>query len=174
MKPLKRLCLLYNLRRRGKYNLVQKLKNVVYVLAEKITNRYRDYGGFWGIGVLYSDCLLYKTMRIELDLLNQTSSLETKCSIHLLNNLIKILMFYLDKNNLNLEQLKSVKIIIEYDLSQRNVLCGDFYSVEVKMMTIYDRIYKQERCGYCFPHLMWDRKKCGLSDTISPSTMHFL
>lgn len=157
---------------------MKKLKNVVYVLAEKITNRNHDYGGFWGIGVLYSDCLQYKTARIKLDLLNQKSSLETKCSIHLLNNLIKMLTFYLDKNNLNLEQLKSVKILIEYDLdhvlSQRNVLCGDFYKVEVKVMTIYDQIFKQERYGYCFPHLMWDREKCGLSNTISPSTMHFL
>ncbi|EPF87709.1 hypothetical protein GCM10025882_20820 [Acinetobacter gyllenbergii] len=157
---------------------MNKLKNVVYVLAEKITNRYHDYNGFWGIGVLYSDCLQYNTTRIELDLLHQTSSLESKNSIHFLNDLIKILMFYLDKNNLNLEQLKAVKIIIEYDLdhniSQRNVLWGDFYSVEVKIMSICDRMYKQERYGYCFPHLMWDREKCGLSDTISPSTVHFL
>ncbi|MHA3114847.1 hypothetical protein E0H86_03785 [Acinetobacter sp. ANC 4635] len=156
---------------------MKKFKDIAYVLAEKITNRYHDYNGFWGLGVLYTDCLIENICEIELDILKQISNIKNHRSRRLLSKLSELLNFYLDKNNLDLEQLQSAKIIIQYDLhhliSQRQAMYGDYYRVEVKLVAISGREYKQERDGYCFPHLVWCDEKNNLLN-ITYNTDQFL
>lgn len=136
----------------------KRLLDVTRVLMDKFINRYHEYGGFWGIGVLYTHANHSNTSEFTFKLLNQHHDIKDDFLEKVHQKFSKYLEHYLKIHNKSKQDLVEASIKIQFDIDyalKPASLYGDYFTAQVELIDCKGVRFTQKSDGYCFPHTQW-------------------
>lgn len=136
----------------------KRLLDVTRIILNKFINRYHEYGGFWGIGVLYThvkylNCSDFTFNLLEHNHLEKDVFLE---KVHL--KFTQYLEHYLKIHHKSKQDLAKASIKIQFDIDHAlkpASLYGDYFTAQVELIDCKGARFTQKSDGYCFPHIEW-------------------
>ena len=138
------------------------LLDVCRILLDKFTNRYHDYDGYWGVGVLYTHAKSLNSTFFEFNLLGEYSAHQDLFLLQVQQNFQKYLVHYLAIHQKKLNNLQVANIEINFDdqcLIKEKTLYGHYFIVKVKIVDKEGRSFLAEANGYCVPHHDWTNQR---------------
>ncbi|MFW2077431.1 hypothetical protein ACG94X_06835 [Acinetobacter sp. ULE_I010] len=147
----------------------KRLLDVTRVILDKFSNRYHDYYGFWGIGVLYTHARHLNTSSFTFKLLNQHHDINDIFLEKVHQKFSKYLVHYLTIHHKFVTELSIAMIKIDIDrdhLLKASTLYGDYFCVQVELIDQKGQRFFAESDGYCFPHIEWVQQR-KLIDSLS-------
>lgn len=138
------------------------LLDVCRILLDKFTNRYHDYDGYWGIGVLYTHAKSLNSMVFEFDLLDKYCIQQDLFLLQVQQKFQQDLVHYLNIHRKKLNNLQVANIEINFDdqcLIKEKTLYGHYFTVKVKIIDREGRSFSAEANGYCVPHKDWTTQR---------------
>jgi len=140
----------------------KRLLDVTRVILDKFSNRYHDYYGFWGIGVLYTHARHLNTFSFTFRLLNQHHDINDNFLEKVHQRFSKYLVDYLSVHHKFLTDLSLAMVKIDFDhghLLKPSTLYGDYFCVQVELIDQKGQRFFAESDGYCFPHIEWIQQR---------------
>jgi hypothetical protein len=104
----------------------KEFKNIANGLICSFVSRNNDVYGYWGIGKLYSHMLKSKTMTIEINILDIAISPNNNEFMILINSFYKRLISQIQSRKLNINFLKSAKIVLNGYTNDSKSSLGQF------------------------------------------------
>lgn len=138
------------------------LLDVCRILLDKFTNRYHDYDGYWGVGVLYTQAKSLNRLAFEFDLLGKYFVQQDLFLLQVQQKFQQDLVYYLNIHRKNSNNLQVANIEINFDdqcLIKEKTLYGHYFTVKVKIIDIEGRSFSAEANGYCVPHKDWTTRR---------------
>ncbi|MFW1735314.1 hypothetical protein ACG94V_13045 [Acinetobacter sp. ULE_I001] len=140
----------------------KRLLDVTRVILDKFSNRYHDYYGFWGIGVLYTHARHLNTFSFTFRLLNQHHDINDNFLEKVHQRFSKYLVDCLSVHHKFLTDLSLAMVKIDFDhghLLKPSTLYGDYFCVQVELIDQKGQRFFAESDGYCFPHIEWIQQR---------------
>lgn len=133
-----------------------QLQDIAYSLVDQFNSRTNDYGGYWGLGVLYRYAKSRGMDTITLDLVQGTITPEDDLHIKIAQMFRTRLLKHLRTRSLPVNWISSAQVIVRFndDTGAKKIRssCGDPYVVEVVLQSISGCKRSSVKTGYCWPH----------------------
>ena len=139
----------------AKYKL---LKGIAAGLANTFISRNNDIDGFWGLGVIYSEVNELGYDKVIFSLLDNSASIEVKCSSVVTKGYREIAERMLTHAGFVLEEVTTIQIELHFNQKYEATLhhppltWGDPFSCCVKITDIYNREREFTNYGWCGLH----------------------
>ena len=132
------------------------VKDIAYGLRETFNSRNNDFGGYWGIGVLYRHAVDREANEVTLDLLSRAVEPDDRKLTAMAAFYSEYVQHRATRFELPPDWISSAKIRLRFNCNEGakpfRAACGDPYVLEVTVQAKTGFIFTSTVTGYCWPH----------------------